>query len=385
MDGIETLERLKDRDPTLEVVIITAYGSVQTAVSAMKKGASDYITKPVDVDELLLLIERALERKELEAEVNFLREELERVKGGPEIIAESPAMKEVMSMAYRLAQSKATVLITGESGTGKELVSRTVHLAGDRKGRRFVAISCSALPESLIESELFGYEKGAFTGATTHKPGKLEVADGGTLFLDEVGDLAPQVQVKLLRVLQTMEFERLGSNKPIHADVRILAATNQDLEEKIKAKEFREDLFYRLNVVSIHIPPLRDRKEDILPGANLFLERYSKELSKPVRGFTQGAEEKLLTYTWPGNLRELENVIERAVVLTRRDVIEAQDLSLGALVPEDTDPLKLEDLEARHIERVLGITGGNMSRAAEILGLHRNTLREKIRKYGLKD
>jgi DNA-binding NtrC family response regulator len=383
MDGIETLEKLKELDPSLEVVIVTAYGSVQTAVSAMKRGASDYITKPVDVEELLLLIDRALKRRDLETEVRFLKEELDRVQGGPEIIAESPAMKEVMSLVYRVAQSKATVLVTGESGTGKELISRALHLGSDRKDKRFVALSCSALPENLIESELFGHERGAFTGAVASKPGKLELADQGTLFLDEIGDLSLPVQVKLLRVLQTMEFERLGSNRTIHADVRVVAATNQDLEARIEAKEFREDLYYRLHVVSIHIPPLRDRREDILPGAGHFLRRYAAELGKPVRGFTKEARDALLGYDWPGNLRELENMVERAVVLTRRDLIEPEDLALHRESGGEPSSLRLDDLEARHIERVLRMTGGNMGQAADVMGIHRNTLREKIRRYGI--
>jgi transcriptional regulator with PAS, ATPase and Fis domain len=291
-------------------------------------------------------------------------------------------MKEILSLVYRVAPSQATVLITGESGTGKELLARAIHEASQRKGR-FVAVSCAAIPDTLLESELFGYERGAFTGADRAKPGKFELADGGTLFLDEVGDLPPLLQPKLLRVLQEREVERLGGTRPTKVDVRVVAATNQDLKKKVSEGKFREDLYYRLNVVNINIPPLRERKEDILPLAYHFLKIFREELKKPVEGFTREAERLLLKYNWPGNVRELENAIERAVVLTRKNFIVPEDLPISVDRVEE-EPLRLEEVEARHIKRVLDMAGGNMTKASQILCIHRNTLREKMRRYGIR-
>jgi two-component system NtrC family response regulator len=382
MDGLEVLSKIKEEDPEIEVIMLTAYGTIETAVSAIKRGAFDYLTKPIDLEKLLLVIKRALEKKEMEREIRFLREELVRYTGEPLIIAESNKMKEVLSLAVRVAQSSSSVLLYGESGTGKELLARAIHYSSPRRTKRFVAISCAALPETLLESELFGYEKGAFTGAVKSKPGKFEVANGGTLFLDEIGDIPLSIQVKLLRVLQEREIERLGSNEPRKVDVRIISATNQKLEEKIKEGKFREDLYYRLNVVTIEIPPLRERKEDIIPLANHFLEKFKRELGKPIEGFTREARELLLSYNWPGNVRELQNVIERAVVLTRSNLIGKGDLPLPT--PREKEEIRtLEDLERKHIERVLRETGWNINRASQILGIHRNTLRLKIRKYGI--
>ncbi len=380
IDGLTVLKEIKSRDPDIEVIIVTAYGTIKTAVEAMKIGAFDYLTKPIDLDELIVVMKRALEKREMEIEVRYLKEEMEKFRPEPLIIAESTAMKEVLSLVYRVAPSNASVLITGESGTGKELIARTLHLASPRKSKRFVAVSCAAIPETLLESELFGFEKGAFTGAERAKPGKFELADGGTIFLDEIGDLPLSLQVKLLRVLQEKEVERLGSTTSRKVDVRVIAATNQDLRKKVEEGTFREDLFYRINTITIHIPPLRDRKEDILPLAEYFLKKYSKELGKKIEGFTKEARKALLSYSWPGNVRELQNVIERAVVLTRRNAISGEELLLEN-VPRPFPTL--EELEKEHIKKALSITNGNISKAAELLGIHRNTLREKIRKYNI--
>ena len=381
MEGIDLLKKLREMNPDTEIIVITAYGTVRTAVEAMRLGAFDYLTKPVDLDELLLIIGRALEKHERDLEVSFLKEEVEKFRPQTGLIGESPAIKEVLSMIYRVAPSNATVLITGESGTGKELVARILHAASPRKDRRFVAVSCAAIPESLLESELFGYERGAFTGATKPKPGKFELAHGGTLFLDEIGDLPISLQVKLLRVLQEKEVERLGSTVPRKVDVRIIAATNQDLRKKVEGGSFREDLYYRINTINIHIPPLRERKEDILPLAEFFLRKFSREMGKDIKGFDREARKALLSYQWPGNVRELINVVERAVVLTRKNIITADLLMLEQLKsPFPT----LEELEREHIKKALKISGGNLTRASELLGIHRNTLREKLKKYNLR-
>ncbi|HID93890.1 MAG TPA: sigma-54-dependent Fis family transcriptional regulator [bacterium (Candidatus Stahlbacteria)] len=383
MDGLTTLKEFKKLNPEICVIILTAYGTVETAVEAMKHGAYDYLNKPIDVDELLLIIKRAMEREELLTEVRYLKEELNRYAKIPEIIGESDAMKQVMSTAYRVAQTNATVLIRGESGTGKELLARAIHLASPRKERRFVPVSCAAIPSTLLESELFGYERGAFTDAIKTKKGKFEVADQGTLFLDEIGDMPLSTQVKLLRVLQEREVERLGSNVTIPVDVRVIAATNQNLEQKIKQGEFREDLYFRLNVVTIVIPPLRERREDIIPLALHFLKKYTSECKKPVEDITKEAKDVLLRYSWPGNIRELENAIERAVVLTRSNLIIPEDLPIIVKDTEKELPLRLDEVEKHHIERVLKLTNYNISQAASLLGIHRNTLREKIKKLNL--
>jgi putative PEP-CTERM system response regulator len=383
MDGLTTLKEIKKLNPAISVIILTAYGTVETAVEAMKQGAYDYLNKPIDVDELLLIIKRAMEREELLAEVHYLKEELDRYAKIPEIIGESDAIKQVMSTAYRVAQTTATVLIRGESGTGKELLARAIHLASPRKEKRFVPVSCAAIPSTLLESELFGYEKGAFTDATKTKKGKFEIADQGTLFLDEIGDMPLSTQVKLLRVLQEREVERLGGNITIPVDVRVIAATNQNLEQKMKQGEFREDLYFRLNVVTIVIPPLRERREDIVPLAIHFLKKYASECKKPVEDIIKEARDTLLRYSWPGNIRELENVIERAVVLTRSNLITPEDLPITFKETEKEPSLKLNAIERHHIEKVLKLTKGNVSQAASLLGIHRNTLRDKIKRLGL--
>lgn len=383
MDGLATLKEIKKLNPVISIIILTAYGTVETAVEAMKQGAYDYLNKPVDVDELLLIIKRAMEREELLAEVHYLKEELDRYAKIPEIIGESNAIKQVMSTAYRVAQTTATVLIRGESGTGKELLARAIHLASPRKEKRFVPVSCAAIPSTLLESELFGYERGAFTDATKTKKGKFEIADQGTLFLDEIGDMPLSTQVKLLRVLQEREVERLGSNVAIPVDVRVIAATNQNLEQNMKQGKFREDLYFRLNVVTIVVPPLRERREDIVPLALHFLKKYAGECKKPVEDITKEARDTLLRYSWPGNIRELENAIERAVVLTRSTQITSEDLPITFKETEKKPSLRLDEVESHHIEKVLKLTKGNVSQAASLLGIHRNTLREKIKRLGL--
>lgn len=389
--GIDALKLLKKHDPDIPVILLTAYGTVDTAVEAMKEGAYDYILKPIDLGRLMLTIQRAIEKRNMVQEIRMLKEEIAKHQKTEdlEIIAESDEMKQVLSLVRRVAPTDTTVLITGESGTGKELLAKLLHNLSGKKGL-FVPVSLSALPDTLIEAELFGYEKGAFTGATVSKPGKFELADDGTLFLDEIGELSFAIQVKLLRVLQERVVERLGSTHPKKVNVRIVAATNRDLESLVKKGEFREDLFYRLNVIRVHIPPLRKRKEDIIPLAEHFLRKFSKALNKPVIGISEEARYLLLNYNWYGNVRELENVIERAVVLTRHNVISPQDLpeNISGVKQETVssqEPMvpTLEELEKQHIENVLRITKGNLSKAANILGIHRNTLRLKLKKFGI--
>ena len=382
-DGLQLISELKKLNPEVDVVIVTAYGTIDTAVQAIKLGAYDFITKPVDLEELQLKIDRILEKRRLQAEIRLLRDELRRYQRVGEIVYKSKAMEQVMEIVRRVAPTGTTVLITGESGTGKELIARAIHILSGRKGR-FVPVSCAAIPEHLIESELFGYEKGAFTGAVRSKPGKFELAHQGTLFLDEIGEMPLNLQVKLLRVLQDKEIERLGSTKAVKVDIRIVAATNRELEKLVKEGKFREDLFYRLNVVRIHIPPLRERREDIIPLAEHFLKVFSREMHKPIEGFSREAKQLLLSYDWPGNVRELQNAVERAVVLTRYNFIMPEDLPIARTSDSDrVQSLRLEDVERAHIKKVLEMTEYNISRAAELLGIHRNTLREKMKRYGL--
>jgi two-component system response regulator HydG len=383
MDGVATLKSLREKNPELAVIVMTAYASVETAVSAMKEGAQEYLTKPIDLEQLRIVLARALEKQRLVAENVYLKEELESRCGFDRVIAESNAMKEVLSTVARVAKSKATVLLTGESGTGKEVIARAIHYASDRSGDRFVPVACAALPETLLEAELFGAERGAYTGLDRLRRGRFELADGGTLFLDEIGDISAAIQAKLLRVLQDHEITRLGSDKAINVDVRVVAATNRPLKEKIKQAEFREDLYYRLNVVSIEIPPLRERREDIMPLAEHFLEHFGSECGKRMRGFTRAAKDSLLMYDWPGNVRELENAIERAVVLARGDTIDSGDLPLPVADAPKAPDLSLDAMEKEHLERILGKAGWNIGKAAEILKIHRNTLTAKLKKYGI--
>lgn len=384
LDGIETIERLKEIDPETCFVILTGYGTVESAVQAMKKGAYDYLNKPVNLDELELIIERVRRERETRRELEALRAQVDDTFKPAAFIAESPKMQGVLSLISRIAASDSSVMLLGESGTGKDMVARLIHGASPRKDGPFIAISCAALPETLLESELFGYERGAFSGADRRKIGKFEMAHKGTIFLDEVGDIPVSTQVKLLRVLQDFSFERLGGNVPIDVDVRLITATNQDLKRKIAEGTFREDLLYRLNVITVTLPPLRERKEDIRPLADHFIEKYGRKCSRAIKGISSRTLDRLIRYRWPGNVRELENVMERAVVLCRGDQIEGVDLPLeeDAARPRDTAG-SLADIEKDHIARVLAESGWSISSAAGRLGIHRNTLRAKIKQYGI--
>ena len=399
--GIDVLPRVKAADPSTVVVIATAVRDVRTAVEALKRGAWDYLTKPFDVDDILLLAERAFEKRALEREVLCLRSAL--AGSAPDAAAGSgfdgmvgrhPQMVKIYQLVTRIADTPTTtVLITGESGTGKELVARAIHTRSDRRAQPFVAVNVAAIPDSLIESELFGHEKGAFTGAHARKLGKFELAQGGTVFLDEIGSLRLDLQTKLLRALQEREIERLGGVRAVPIDVRVLAATNVNLRAAVKAREFREDLYYRLNVVPIHVPPLRDRREDISLLIEHFVRKTARECHREVRGVSAGALEVLARYDWPGNVRELENVIHRAVVLAHGPVIQLQDVPLdvampetGARLAEDTGlPLReaCEQFERQYILRVLERVGWNVSRAARLLGVHRNTVLAKLSAWGI--
>jgi DNA-binding NtrC family response regulator len=384
LDGIDTMSRLKEIDPTTYFIILTGYGTVENAVRAMKLGAYDFLGKPVNLDELEIRINRIQDEQRTRIELQELKAVVEERFKPDSFITESPKMKEILALIPRIAKSDTTVLILGESGTGKELVARLIHQAGPRRDKQFVPISCAALPETLLESELFGYERGAFTGADRRKIGKFEIAHQGTLFLDEIGDLPITTQVKLLRVLQEFSFERLGGNLPVKVDVRLVTATNQDLKKKIAAGFFRDDLFYRLNVISLVLPPLRERKEDIKPLAEFFLKRINERSKRKLSGFSRDALNLLVRYPWPGNIRELENVVERAAVLCLGEIIDVRDLPLQTADRADLSSGTLADVEKAHISKILNETGGNLSQAAERLGIHRNTLRLKIREYGLK-
>lgn len=392
--GLEVLEEVKKINPEISFVILTAYGTVENAVKAMRLGAFDYISKPVDLDELELLINRIIENKNLKSEIQSLKNQLQEKFKIDSFISQSPKMEEVLSVASRAADSKATVLITGESGTGKEVLAKSIHFASSRKNNSFIAVNIPALPETLLESELFGHEKGAFTGADKSKKGRFELADGGTIFLDEIGDITLNLQVKLLRVLQEHKIERLGSTESLDIDVRIIAATHQNLEQKIKDGSFREDLYYRLNIVSLHIPPLRERREDIMPLTEHFVKKYCEENQKKNLTLSKEAVDLLIKYNFPGNVRELENIIERAVVLSRGEVITVNDLpnvvkgfKAEKEIPVDenlTLTEQVEELEKKLIYDALSKTNGNQSQAGRMLGLTERNLRYKMQKYGIK-
>ncbi|MEJ5378133.1 MAG: sigma-54 dependent transcriptional regulator [bacterium] len=395
MSGLEVLEQAKKIQPDLDVLMVTAFGTVESAVEAMKKGAFDYVTKPIDLEELLITLGRVAERRTLIRENDLLRERLREKGVDPgEMIYKSPEMAEVVNLAGRVAPSKAAVLILGESGTGKELLARLIHSLSPRSQKPMVTVNCAALPESILESELFGHEKGAFTGAIQRRIGRFEQADGGTLFLDEIGDLSPPVQVKLLRFLQEGEFQRVGGTTTLHADVRLISATHKDLESAIKEGSFREDLFYRLNVVTIKVPPLRERRQDIRPLVEHFLKRYARDNGKKIQGVSREAMDLLYKYDYPGNVRELENIVERAVVITRDTVIQSQDLPFGlrtkeTVFSEQVEEKKglraaVESLERRLIEKAMLEARFNQSKAAKILGLSERMLRYKLKKYGFK-
>ncbi len=396
VDALRTSDEARKINPDLAVIIMTAFGTIETAVKAIKAGAYDYLPKPIDLDQLVVLISRISERQNLIRENIELKEQLKERYKFDEIVSASSAMEEVLSLAGRVASSNATVLLRGESGTGKELVAKAIHYHSPRAGFPLIKVNCAALPETLLESELFGHEKGAFTGAAAKRVGRFEAANKGTLFLDEIGELTPAMQVKLLRVLQEREFERVGGNQTIKTDVRVIAATNRDIEKAIKEGTFREDLYYRLNVVSLVIPPLRERKEDVPALLGHFIEKYGKENNKRISGISAEARDLLMRYSYPGNVRELENIIERAVVLSRKEIISGADLPIHVrtVMAEDALPgqeLKgslnetLETVERGLILEALKETGGTQTRAAEKLGISERVLRYKLKKYRIKE
>jgi two-component system response regulator HydG len=395
MDGVELLKVAKTIHPEVEVILITGYGTVDTAVTAMKDGAFDYIQKPFKPREILKLVRKAIEKQSLVLENRLLQERIKDLQKFEKIVGRSPAMKRVLEILAQVAPSSATVLIQGESGTGKEVIAQAIHDLSPRANKPFIKVSCAALPETLLEAELFGYERGAFTGAIARKEGRFELANGGTLFLDEIGEVSPTVQVKLLRVLQVGEFERLGGTKTIRADVRLVAATNMNLLEAVERKAFREDLFSRLNVITLTLPPLREREGDIPLLAHHFLEIFKKKNNKDVKGFTQEALEVMLQYTWPRNVRQLENAIERAVVLTKGEMVVPRDLPPeilkamevpaareAALMDEKTISISLgtslETIEKRVIEETLRHSRGDKNLASKILGISARTIYRKI-------
>jgi len=396
MNGIEVLKRIIEKSPETTVIIITAFASHETAIEAMKLGAYDYITKPFKIDEIKLVIKKALDKKGLERENLRLRKELQTKYGFANIIGRSIDISKVFELIKRVSELKVNVLITGESGTGKELVARAVHYSGSRHRGPFIAVNCGAIPEPLVESELFGYRRGAFTGASRNKKGLFEEADGGTIFLDEIVDLPIHLQVKLLRVIEEKTIRPLGSTEPIPVDIRIIAATNKLLEEEIANEKFREDLFYRLNVIKIDLPPLRDRRDDIPPLAIHFVEKYSREMGKDINGISPKALETLESYHYPGNVRELENIIARCVALETSNVIRQQTLpelmvNMGSLNIENgiagnfgLDHL-LETFEKRTIDKALTEAQGNKVEAAKLLGITFRSLRYRLAKHGLLD
>ena len=393
VSGLEALSEIKRFNPAIPVIIMTAYASVETAVKALKEGAYDYLTKPLDFDELKLTIERAMEHTRLKEENRYLRESLADQFDRKNLIGRSPAMTRLMETVAQVAPSEATVLIAGESGTGKEMIAGAIHFNSLRKNGPFVKINCAAITETLLESELFGHEKGAFTGADRRKEGKFRQAEGGTIFLDEVSEMSPAMQVKLLRVLQEREITRVGGDEAVKVDVRVIAATNKDLIREMEAGRFREDLYYRLNVVTINVPPLRERKEDIPLIAQHFLTLFAEKNHKNIKGFTPQAMDRLLKYTWPGNVRELMNAVERGVVLSRSDYLDEEELSLvlrshmpteeAALLKIEAEDMPLEAVEKEAIVKTLETAGGNKSEAARRLGITRRTLHIKLKKYGM--
>ncbi|MGH9431389.1 MAG: sigma-54-dependent transcriptional regulator [Terriglobia bacterium] len=398
MSGLDFLQAMKRLDGRIPVVVMTAFGSVETAVQAMKAGASDYVLKPFSLEEMKLTLKKELDLNRLREENRDLREALGRRYDYKSVVARSPKMQEVLALVERVAPTNSTVLLGGESGTGKDLIARVIHQHSRRASGPFVKINCAAIPENLLESELFGYEKGAFTGAVAAKPGKFELADKGTTFLDEIGDVPPATQVKLLRVLQEREFERLGGTKTLKVDVRLVAATNRDLRAALEQGTFREDLYYRLNVVPVNIPPLREHKEDVPDLVNLFAERFGRESGKDLSGVTPAAMKLLMQFHWPGNVRELENIIERAVAFAAGTVIEEEDIRLDLSPATSSKPLApgqlpsfppngmtLENYEDEIIREALRRANGNKSQAARMLGLSRNALRYRLSKMGVPD
>lgn len=390
VDGLLVLKQLHSKRPELPVIIMTGHGTINDAVQAIKEGAYDYITKPFPKEKLLSVLERVLDHRRLASENLQLRKELHRGSSRAEtMVFKSARFREVYDLTLQVAASDANIMILGESGTGKELIAGTIHSNSQRAGRPFISLNCAALSDTLLESQLFGHVRGAFTGAIINQKGLIEESDGGTLFLDEIGDVSPPVQAKLLRVIQEKDFIAVGSTRSKKVDVRFVAATNKDLQREVAEGRFREDLYYRLNVITIDLPPLRERREDIEPLALHFLKIYTARMKKELRGIEADALQIMQKYDWPGNVRELENVIERAVILARTDTITTALLPLGAsrerqVIPQEPAPLvALEEIERRHIEAVLARTGFHKSRSAEILGISRKTLDRKIAEYGL--
>ena len=386
MDGIETMMEIRRIHPDASVIIITAYATVDTAIQAMKEGAQEYIVKPCNPQEISMLVSRILKLKKLQNENAILRKKLTRQYRQHDIITKNPRMQEILALTQEIASLRSTVLIRGESGTGKELVARAIHFSGTRADKPFVAVSCAALTETLLESELFGYEKGAFTGAASQTKGKFEMSAGGTIFLDEIGDISAKLQADLLRVLQERRFYRVGGSQEIEVDVRVIAATHKKLAEEVQQGRFREDLYYRLNVIEIKLPPLRERREDIPLLAEHFAQRISSELAREISGISAGALKLLIEYDWPGNVRELENVIERAIVTCRNGMLEEQDFSWmphhgGESQSWEVPDVPLGELERRAIVAALERKHGNVKEASAALGIDRSTLYDKLKRY----
>ena len=403
-DGFGVLRAAKELDPELPVVVMTAYGSIQDAVTAMREGATDFLAKPVDPDHLLLMVERAIAQRRMMADYILLKEEMAERRGAPRIIGEDGKLRHVLQQLHRAAATDATVLLEGESGTGKELFARGLHALSPRADAPFVAINCAAIPDTLLETELFGHEKGAFTGAVARKAGRFELAHRGTLFLDEIGDLPLALQAKILRALEEKRFERVGGTQSLHVDVRVVAATNRNLKQRVAERQFREDLFFRLSVFPIQIPPLRERSQDVVILARHFVDRFCRDLNKRPLTLSTAALDELNTYSWPGNVRELQNCIERAVILCDGDTIQPRHLNLSFRQPVSAAPLSspweeidlsgtmtdalrrvTTEVERRKLERALSEAAGNKQRAAEALQISYKTMLQKLKEYGIAD
>lgn len=389
IDGIETMMEIRKIHPDASVIIITAYATVDTAITAMKEGAQEYVVKPCNPEEISLLVNRIIKVKNLQRENVILRKKLSKQYCFHDIISKSPKMHEIFTLVQEIANIKSTVMIQGDSGTGKELIARAIHFSGDRATKPFIGVSCAALAETLLESELFGYEKGSFTGASAQKKGKFEIAEGGTIFLDEIGDISPKLQIDLLRVLQERKFFRVGGTSEIEVDVRVIAATHRDLQQSVHDGTFRDDLFYRLNVISIQIPSLHERKEDIPLLTHHFIERFAPELRKPVSDISEGAMKILIDYNWPGNVRELENAIERAMVTCRSTILSEEDFQFllnnhnskkELVIPPN---ITLDEVEKQVIVETLRRMNGNIKETALALGIDRSTLYDRIKRYNL--
>ena len=396
MDGLEVVKSIKEINPELPVVVITAFSDIKDAVQVMKEGAFDYLSKPIQLEELEILVKKAKERNDLISENRLLKEQLKEQFKFDFIVTKSPKMEKILSTTGRVAKSTSTVLIRGETGTGKELIARALHYGSERQNKPLITVNCAALSENLLESELFGHEKGSFTGASSQRIGRFEQADGGTLFIDEIGDISLQTQVKLLRALQFGEFERIGGAKTIKVDVRVITATNRKLEELIENREFRQDLYYRINVIAINLPALRERKEDIPILIKHFIDKYSKENSKDVKDISKEAHNQLMHYHYPGNIRELENIIESAIVMARGDIITIDDFTPNVMNSSDSISLnphnfqksydeKLEAFETTMINDALELKYGNQSQAAKMLGMTERHLRSRMQKYNIKN